>query len=92
MRVLPVKSIQVIFDGKVQRVGFRKHAQLFAQELGLKGWVKNLPDGRVELLAEGPSDAVDQLVEKLEDQFQVADIEITERQPVGSEGEFAIKL
>ena len=43
----------VLVSGRVQGVGFRWHARAKAQELGLTGWVRNLPDGRVELLLEG---------------------------------------
>ena len=38
----------------MQGVGFRAHVVGSAESLGLKGWVKNLPDGRVEVAARGP--------------------------------------
>ena len=41
------------FSGSVQGVGFRYTACLRARELGLTGWVKNLPDGRVDMEAQG---------------------------------------
>jgi acylphosphatase len=46
----------------VQGVGFRQQALVEAQRLGLHGWVRNLPDGRVEALAEGNKEAVEALV------------------------------
>jgi acylphosphatase len=49
--------------GKVQGVWFRGKCADKAWLLGLTGWVANLPDGRVEVVAEGDPDAVDQLVE-----------------------------
>ena len=39
----------MIFSGEVQGVGFRYRAFVYAQELGLTGWVINLDDGRVEM-------------------------------------------
>lgn len=47
------KAAHVYYSGSVQGVGFRYTARHLAEALGLAGWVKNLPDGRVELLAEG---------------------------------------
>lgn len=44
----------MIVKGKVQGVGFRYHAHYFATERNLTGWVKNLIDGTVEIVAEGP--------------------------------------
>jgi acylphosphatase len=48
--------------GTVQGVSFRAYARDQARKLQLKGWVRNLPDGDVEALAEGGPDAVDAFV------------------------------
>ena len=48
-------------SGKVQGVFFRYGTKLKAQKLGLTGWVKNLSDGRVELIACGEKEQVEQL-------------------------------
>src|SRR5690349_22585285 len=52
----------VYVRGDVQGVGFRFWARSQARALGLVGYAKNLPDGRVEVVAQGPGDAVDRLI------------------------------
>jgi acylphosphatase len=49
-------------SGVVQGVGFRFFTERVARRLGLSGVVRNLPDGRVEIVAEGPRAALDQLI------------------------------
>jgi acylphosphatase len=51
--------------GRVQGVGFRWWTRARALELGLSGWAANLDDGRVEIVAEGPRQACEQLLEAL---------------------------
>jgi acylphosphatase len=47
------KRVRALVSGRVQGVFFRAHTRTRARELGVSGWVRNLPDGRVELVAEG---------------------------------------
>jgi len=49
---------RVFVSGTVQGVGFRAYTQRVANELGLRGWVRNLPDGRVEILVEGDEEVL----------------------------------
>lgn len=56
----------IIFYGYVQGVGFRWKASNTARRLGISGWVRNLPDGSVEMEAEGTSCDIDDLIEALE--------------------------
>lgn len=58
-----MKRVHLWISGRVQGVFFRVYAQKEAVRLGLSGWVKNLPDGRVEALFEGDDVAVDKMLE-----------------------------
>lgn len=53
-----MKTHRAVIKGRVQGVGFRFFAERAARELGLRGWVRNLPDGSVETVAEGDGEAV----------------------------------
>ena len=53
----------VLVSGKVQGVFFRQKTQRQAQSFGVTGWVRNLPDGRVEAVFEGEEEAVKALVD-----------------------------
>ena len=53
----------VFVSGRVQGVFFRQETLRRAQSRGVGGWVRNLPDGRVEAVFEGPHDAVESMVE-----------------------------
>ena len=55
--------VHVFVSGRVQGVFFRQSTQRQAQSLGVKGWVRNLPEGRVEAVFEGAEPAVKALVD-----------------------------
>lgn len=61
---------RIIFSGTVQGVGFRFMVQRYALNLDLKGWVKNLPNGSVEILAEGPREKIEKLCRHVEEYFK----------------------
>ncbi|GAA4748391.1 acylphosphatase [Flavisolibacter ginsenosidimutans] len=56
-------TIHLVIKGKVQGVFFRATAKDVAKALDLKGWVKNTPEGDVEVLATGDEDAIRQFIE-----------------------------
>ncbi len=53
---------RVIVEGRVQGVWFRESTRREAASVGVSGWVRNLPDGRVEAVFEGERDAVARIV------------------------------
>jgi acylphosphatase len=57
-----MKRVSIVAGGIVQGVCFRYYAQRKAEELGLTGWVRNIPDGRIEAVVEGEDGAVDHMV------------------------------
>ena len=59
------KHVHVFYSGRVQGVGFRVTAEEAARQRAVVGWVKNLRDGRVELVAEGDERALTQFLNDL---------------------------
>lgn len=57
-----VVSVRVLVEGRVQGVWFRESTRREAERLGVAGWVRNLPDGRVEAVFEGDPAAVESAI------------------------------
>jgi acylphosphatase len=57
-----MKAIHVYISGKVQGVFYRANTKQKAQELGIKGWVKNRIDGRVEAFFQGEEEEVQKMI------------------------------
>ena len=62
IEVNPKMQLFVLIEGKVQGVGFRNFTQMNAKQLGINGYAKNLPNGKVEVVAEGDKAQLDALV------------------------------
>lgn len=59
------QELHAIISGQVQGVGFRAFVAENAKRLGLSGWARNLPDGRVEVVVSGEDDAVAKMLDAL---------------------------
>lgn len=55
------RAVRWVVSGRVQGVGFRWYTMKAASRLGVVGWVRNLPDGTVEVVGAGPDEAIEQL-------------------------------
>ena len=60
-----MKTLHILVSGIVQGVGFRYFVYKTALRLDIKGWVRNLPDGRVEVMAQGRDSALREFVKQL---------------------------
>ncbi|MDY7014107.1 MAG: acylphosphatase [Cyanobacteriota bacterium] len=79
----------VFISGKVQGVGYRYSTVRQAQRFGLNGWVRNLPDGRVEAVFEGDRARVEQMVNWCYDgppAARVDDLQTTYERATGFDG------
>jgi acylphosphatase len=69
------KTMQVFYEGRVQGVGFRYTARRVASGYDVAGYVRNLPDGRVELVASGEPEEVDEFLVAMRDSELAGHIE-----------------
>lgn len=68
-------EIYCIASGQVQNVAYRAYVQDAATELAIAGWVQNLPDGTVEVVAQGNPDVLKDFVEYLHEGSLMANVE-----------------
>lgn len=83
------RRVRVLVEGRVQGVYFRDSAQIEAKKLGVRGWVRNRGDGRVEAVYEGEAAAVEQLLAWTKagpDRAVVTGLEVEEEEPQGERG------
>lgn len=84
----------IIVKGKVQGVFFRYNTMKVAQSLGIKGWVKNLMDGSVEIVCEGEDNKIEELVKwcwKGPPGAYVEDVDVKKEEYIGDLKSFEIK-
>ncbi len=80
--------------GRVQGVGFRYFVQQNAQELGVKGWVKNMSDGSVTMEIQGTQDLIDEMEERIRKGnffVKVKELVLEEREPLEEDQPFEIR-
>ncbi|WP_069808314.1 acylphosphatase [Vulcanisaeta thermophila] len=89
-----IRRVHVLVRGLVQGVGFRAFVARNARRLGVKGFVRNLPDGfTVEVVAEGEEDSVNKLLELIRrgpPGAVVEDVEVIDETPTGEFQDFQI--
>ncbi|MDO8627212.1 MAG: acylphosphatase [Candidatus Diapherotrites archaeon] len=88
------KRIEAIVSGHVQGVGFRFFVLKTAKGLGLKGWVKNLPNGKVQTIAEGPEKEILEFLEHVKKGFflsRVDKVEHTLEKALNEFNEFEVR-
>jgi acylphosphatase len=87
-------QLHVVVHGRVQGVSFRYYTVLKAQNIGLVGWVRNLPDGTVEVTAEGERIQLEQLLEFLHhgpSGASVTSVDVKWLQPSGEITSFEVR-
>ncbi len=88
-------EIYCIVSGKVQNVRYRDYVQVSAGELGITGWVKNLPDGTVAVCAQGLPDELKDFVEYLHEgslQAKVEGVSVEWRTTKRRDDDFSIRF
>ncbi|HXX67754.1 MAG TPA: acylphosphatase [Polyangiaceae bacterium] len=90
---MSAKRVQVIIRGRVTGVFFRAAAQREARRLGISGWVRNRPDGNVELVAEADEEAIKEMISWAQhgpSAARVDDVEVRWRAYSGEFSDFRI--
>lgn len=85
------KRVHIFFTGKVQGVGFRATTKRLALNQKLQGWVRNLPDGRVEMYAEGGEQEIGNLLGTLSESFSITKMENAPTSDEGAHSGFVIR-
>ena len=86
MEPLNVVAARILVSGRVQGVGFRWHVREAGRRESLAGWVRNLPDGRVELVARGEANAMERFLGSVRAGPAGSTVEGVEREDIGVDG------
>ena len=83
------RRVHVFVSGQVQGVGYRISTAQAAEALGIQGWVRNLPDDRVEAVFEGAPDSVEEMIRwcyRGPRSAVVTDVAVTDEEPESLQG------
>ena len=80
-----MKTVRIIVTGRVQGVGFRYFTVRCANDLSLCGWVRNLPDGRVETAIQGQGEKIEEMIGLLKQGPGAANVSGLEIEEIESE-------
>lgn len=88
------KCVHALFSGSVQGVGFRYTTERLARRYPVTGFVKNLPNGRVELVAEGEEKSLQEFLAAVRESFHsyIRDVDIQWKEPKGEYKGFGIQF
>jgi acylphosphatase len=88
------KQIHVFYSGRVQGVGFRFTAEDIARDLRITGWVRNLRNGQVEVVAEAEEEALKDFLDKINQYFSryIHDVDIKWQEATGEFKEFGLRF
>ena len=89
---MEIQAVQLVIAGRVQGVGYRASAQAAARDLGIRGWVRNRPDGTVEILAEGEAEPLERFVAWCREGPPAARVSRIDRTPVTPEANPAFEI
>lgn len=91
---MTVRRVHLVIKGLVQGVSYRASAQDEARRLGVKGWVRNLPNGDVESIAEASSETVERFITWCHhgpEEARVTDVLVTEPGSSESFSDFQVR-
>jgi len=88
------KRVHVFYSGRVQGVGFRFTAEAAANKFDVVGWVKNLADGRVELLSEGEEATLKEFLQVISKEMSrhIKHAEVLWEKPTGEFNDFGVSF